>query len=78
MRDDGLMAADPVEIAVGPEGIRLGQLLKLASIADSGGEAKALLESGEVRVNGRPETRRGTQLKPGDTVHAAGVRIRVR
>ena len=71
------MAADTVEIDVGPEGIRLGQLLKLASIVDSGGEAKALLESGEVRVNGRPETRRGAQLKPGDTVHAAGRRIRV-
>jgi ribosome-associated protein len=71
-------AAPPEEFAVGPEGIRLGQLLKLAGLVDTGGEAKALLESGEVRVNGRPDTRRGAQLKPGDTVHAAGRRIRVR
>lgn len=78
MRDHGRMGEETVEIAVGPEGIRLGQLLKLASIVDSGGEAKALLESGEVRVNGRAETRRGAQLKPGDTVHAAGRRVRVR
>ncbi len=37
---------------------------------DSGGEAKALLESGSVLVNGEPETRRGRQLHPGDTVTA--------
>ena len=78
MRHDGRMREESVEIQVGPDGIRLGQLLKLASLVDSGGEAKALLESGEVHVNGRPETRRGAQLKPGDTVHAPGVRIRVR
>ena len=35
---------------------------------DSGGEAKALLETGTVAVNGEPETRRGRQLHPGDTV----------
>ena len=78
MRHHEGMGEGGAEIEVGPDGIRLGQLLKLASLVDSGGEAKALLESGEVRVNGRPETRRGAQLKPGDTVHAAGQRIRVR
>jgi ribosome-associated protein len=54
--------------------IRLGQLLKTAGFVDSGGEAKALLESGSVLVNGEPETRRGRQLHPGDTV-AAGDEI---
>ena len=54
--------------------IRLGQLLKLAGFVDSGGEAKALLETGAVLVNGEPETRRGRQLHPGDTV-AAGDEI---
>jgi ribosome-associated protein len=78
MRDDVRMSGESVEIAVGPEGIRLGQLLKLASIVDSGGAAKALLESGGVRVNGRTETRRGAQLRAGDTVFAAGARIRIR
>ena len=78
MRDDVRMSEESVEIEVGPGGIQLGQLLKLASIVDGGGEAKALLESGGVRVNGRAETRRGAQLKAGDTVHAAGARIRVR
>ena len=50
--------------------IRLGQLLKLADVVDSGGEARDLLESGEVTVNGEVESRRGRQLHPGDVVCA--------
>ena len=57
-----------IEIEVGPEGIRLGQLLKYAGAVDTGGEAKALLESGDVEVNGEVEARRGRQLGPGDEV----------
>jgi ribosome-associated protein len=48
--------------------IRLGQLLKLAGLADSGGEAKALLAEGVVTVNDEPESRRGRQLHDGDVV----------
>ncbi|MEA2496271.1 MAG: ribosome-associated protein [Thermoleophilaceae bacterium] len=48
--------------------IRLGQLLKLADLVDSGGEARDLLEYDEVFVNGERETRRGRQLHPGDVV----------
>ncbi|GGB96941.1 RNA-binding S4 domain-containing protein [Cellulomonas carbonis] len=48
--------------------IRLGQLLKLAGVAESGSHARSLLGEGEVTVNGEPETRRGRQLAPGDVV----------
>jgi len=48
--------------------IRLGQLLKVAGLADSGAEAKVLLLDGSVTVNGEPETRRGRQLHRGDEV----------
>ena len=48
--------------------IRLGQLLKLAGMADSGADAKALLADGAVTVNGEPEERRGRQLHPGDVI----------
>jgi ribosome-associated protein len=65
------------EIPIRGEVIRLGQLLKLAGIADSGGEAKDLLAAGEVRVNGEPEARRGRQLPRGDEVSAAGETVRV-
>ncbi len=57
-----------IEIEVGPEGIRLGQLLKYAGAVGTGGEATGLLEAGEVHVNGDVETRRGRQLGPGDEV----------
>jgi len=57
--------------------IRLGQLLKLAGLADSGSEAKALVASGAVRVNGEVDTSRGRQLRPGDEVAVGEERVRV-
>ena len=57
--------------------IRLGQLLKVAGIVDSGGEAKELIAGGEVIVNGEPETRRGRQMHAGDTLVAAGQEVRL-
>jgi ribosome-associated protein len=62
----------PQPIAVGAAGIRLGQLLKLAGLVQSGGEAKAVLAAGEVTVNGGVERRRGAQLRPGDVVRCHG------
>ena len=64
------------EIPIAGASIRLGQLLKLSGVADSGGAAKALLTAG-VRVNGVIEARRGRQLSPGDVIEAAGERLRV-
>ena len=65
------------EIEIGEQGIRLGQLLKLANLAESGGAVKELLASGEVQVNGDAETRRGAQLRPGDVVTCGGVSVRL-
>ncbi len=72
------MADEVREVAIQGHTIRLGQLLKLADVADSGGEAKELLGAGAVAVNGEVDTRRGRQLFVGDVVVAAGVEIRVR
>jgi len=52
--------------------IPLDKFLKLAQVAQSGGEAKQLIQSGAVLVNGVVETRRGRKLRPGDTVEANG------
>lgn len=57
--------------------IRLGQLLKLAGLADSGADAKELLATGAVSVNGECEQRRGRQLGRGDVVTVAGEQLRV-
>ena len=65
------------EIPIRDETIRLGQLLKLAGIVDSGSEVKALLASEPAWVNGERETRRGRQLRCGDTVRIGGEDLRV-
>lgn len=65
------------EISVGEAGIRLGQLLKLAGLVESGGSVKTLLAAALVEVNGRSETRRGAQLKRGDNVRCGEHRIRL-
>ncbi|HEY3339157.1 MAG TPA: RNA-binding S4 domain-containing protein [Propionicimonas sp.] len=53
---------------MGEDGIRLGQLLKFASLVMDGSEAKALIAAGAVRVDGDLETRRGRQLHIGSLV----------
>ena len=65
------------EIPIRGEMIRLGELLKLAGVVGTGGEAKMLLASVEVRVNGEPETRRGRQLHAGDEVLVGDDALRV-
>ncbi len=65
------------EVPIRGEMIRLGQLLKLAGVVDSGAEAKELLERGAVSVNGESEQRRGRQLLRGDEVTVADVHLRV-
>jgi ribosome-associated protein len=57
--------------------ITLGQFLKVSLLVSSGGEAKTRIASGEVRVNGEVDERRGHKLVPGDVVEVAGVSARV-
>jgi ribosome-associated protein len=52
--------------------IRLGQFLKMAVLVETGGEAKARVQGGEVLLNGEIETRRGRQLRHLDVVETAG------
>ena len=67
----------PRELEIRGETIRLGQLLKLAGIIDSGSEAKGLLASVSVCVNGELETRRGRQLRDGDVVRVGEEELRL-
>ena len=67
----------PRDIPIRGETIRLGQFLKLAGVADTGGEARALVAEARVRVNGEQETRRGRQLEAGDTVTVGELELRV-
>jgi ribosome-associated protein len=52
--------------------VRLDQFLKFHGIAETGGQAKLMIQDGEVQVNGQVETRRRRKLVVGDVVHAFG------
>jgi ribosome-associated protein len=65
------------EVPIRGEMIRLGQLLKLAGVVGSGGEARGFLAAHRVLVNGEPEDRRGRQLHPGDEVRIGDEVLRV-
>lgn len=54
------------------ETIKLDQFLKVVGVAPSGGQAKLLIQAGEVKVNGTVETRRGRKLALGDRVSTMG------
>ncbi len=64
-------------IKIRDESIRLGQLLKLAGLSDSGVDAKYAIRDGEVKVNGETEYRRGRKLRGGDTVEYQGQMIQI-
>jgi ribosome-associated protein len=55
-----------VDVVITTAGITLGDVLKWAGIAPTGGQAKLLVRSGRVTVNGMVERRRGRRLAPGD------------
>ena len=65
------------EIKIKGEMIRLGQLLKLGGVVESGGDGKELLAAEAVLVNGGVETRRGRQLHDGDVVEVEDWEFRI-
>ena len=58
-------------------GVTLGQFLKLAGVASTGGHAKALVQDGAVLLDGEVERRRGHRLSDGALVEVEGRRLRV-
>ena len=57
--------------------ITLGQALKAADMVGSGGEAKNLIQAGEVLVNGEVETRRARKLFAGDVIEVGDETLEV-
>lgn len=60
------------EIRIRDSFIKLGQALKLAGLVESGVEAKAAIQDGLVKVNGKVETQRGKKLVENDEVFFDG------
>jgi len=72
-----MTAPEPVDVVIRERSIRLGQLLKLAGLAESGAHARELVQDGQVLVNGEVDVRRGRQLHRGDLVTVADETVRV-
>jgi ribosome-associated protein len=60
------------------EFIKLESLLKFEGVAETGGDAKLLIQDGEVSVNGQVCTMRGKKIRPGDVVTLGDVEITVK
>ena len=65
------------EIKITTEYIKLQDLLKLASLTATGGEAKVVIQEGEVAVNGAVCMMRGKKIRPGDAVEFNGKKLAV-
>lgn len=68
---------ETLDFSLRGEHIALCDLLKLAGIADSGGQGKRMIAEGEVTVDGQPESRKTAKIRAGQIVRCSGVTIRI-
>ena len=66
-------ASSQIPVVIGTEFIKLEAAMKFCNAAESGGMAKAVIQDGEVKVNGEVCTMRGKKLYPGDTFSFMGI-----
>lgn len=65
-------------IQINTEFIKLDSLLKFAGKVETGGEAKELIQAGQVKLNGEVCTMRGKKCVPGDEIELDGRTVAVR
>ncbi len=68
---------ETIEIKLRDEYIKLGQALKAAGVAESGVDAKYMIQDGNVLVNGAVELQRGKKLHGGDEVSCGNLLIKI-
>jgi ribosome-associated protein len=66
-----------VDLELRGDYIELDKLLKATGLADSGGQARAFITAGEVRVDGQLELRKTAKMRAGQVVEFGGQRVRV-
>ena len=65
------------KIKISTEFIKLDSLLKFSGLAQTGGDAKTMVQEGKVSVNGELCTQRGRKIRPGDIIESGGKKITV-
>ncbi len=68
---------ETIEFKLKGEHVRLCDLLKLAGVAESGGQGKRLVAAGEVKVDGQDESRKSARIRAGQIVECRGMKIMV-
>ncbi len=69
--------ANVTDVAIQTEFIKLESAMKFANAIDTGGMAKAVVQDGQVKVNGEVCTMRGKKLYPGDTFSFMGANYQI-
>lgn len=64
-------------IKIDTEYIKLGQLIKMAGLVESGAHAKIMIVNGDIKLNGNVEMQRGKKVYKGDVVEVEGHSYRV-
>ncbi len=64
-------------VTITTEFIKLQDLLKFADLVSTGGEAKIVVQEGEVKVDGETCTMRGKKIRPGNVVEFGGETLTV-
>ena len=65
------------DVPIVTEFIKLQDAMKFANLVESGGEAKVVIQEGDVSVNGEVCTQRGRKLRPGDSFRFEGNTFRI-
>ena len=65
------------DVPITTEFIKLQDAMKYANLVESGGEAKVVIQEGDVSVNGEECTQRGRKLRPGDSFTFDGITCRI-
>ena len=65
------------DVPITTEFIKLQDAMKYANLVESGGEAKVVIQEGDVSVNGEVCTQRGRKLRPGDSFTFDGITCRI-
>jgi ribosome-associated protein len=71
------MSKDTTDFELRGEYVELCNLLKLAGIAESGGQGKRMVAEGEVTVDGQPESRKTAKIRAGQVVRCHGATLLV-
>jgi len=65
------------DVTINSEPVELYKILKFEGLADSGGEAKAVIDTGHVKVNGAVETRKRRKIVAGDLIEYKNNKLRI-